>query len=1503
MSAHGGDDGGGGAMDASLAAAVQSGGFVHFQCTAHNKITLPCPNSELTITPDALSRLYPEADAVMDEQLTPLRVGNDGKYHFRQNGMYFVCQSKEARQRASAPILTAEDIGRAVYRALSRTHDKSTETKEELDEGREIRRRVWSNQRERNKQRCTNLAVPFMNITSTAKYTLINFLPKNLFEQFRTKVANVYFLLLVVLLLIPALSNLPAFTTAAPLAGVLAFNALLEAITDRKRHQQDNEFNSTPTMVLRDRKWLPTTWRHVEVGDIIKIDQDEDVPADCLLLSACKVEGQSTDKCYVETRDLDGETNLKTRKPLPSTRDLIDPDALSHLKAKSVGEPPNDNVDHYEGKLVVEQDGGDVVDIVQNQNVLLRGHRLRNTESVCGLVVFASSDTKLMKNSGQTRVKQTQIARGLNKLVLLIILWLFVLCTLIAALNAYWERDVGEDFTIYLPREDVPDNDAAIGALTFFSIFILLSTLVPISLYVAVEFVRQVQSALINWDLQMYHTESDTPARAQSISLNEELGQIEYVFSDKTGTLTDNIMKFLQCIADGNVYELPYVVLRTDVLHSDVVDDINGQIALVNTMVDELATSAGVHKQEIELRVVDPERLFPATSQAAEWVTVVQVHGATAAIRALQAHPAITFTFQDQQHNASVDYELAQTVRESAPMATEDIGVALDEKNVGLTDFFTMCALCHTVERDDSEERAEFQSQSPDENALVGAARDVGFEFFGVHATDHGDYYEIKAMGESRYYRLLNVIPFNSDRKRMSVVLQGPKYSLDPAEHDGPIVLYSKGADSIMHDRLSDAGRERFATTERQLDTFAVQGLRTLVFCKRELPDEFYTTWEQAWHEAGQDLEHLKERLAVEAAKVETDLEFVGASAIEDKLQKGVPDTIANLRRAGIKVWMLTGDKRETAVNIAKACHLFSSDPDICIDGEPWRSWSTEEVIAWASTVVQGFDAARHGPVLAEQNVVGDTLRDLSLDRLAALPTNVAKNLLEVALRLGCTKDGVENQLRAYLRQVEFSENNHQLVIDQSSMDFIITADFDAVIELVEKERAGRGAEGCCGLAACCGCHHQDAHPATGRSDLEAKKQLLDMFVRLSSFCTSVVCCRFRPKQKANVVRAIKKTKRAVTLAVGDGANDVNMIKQAHIGVGISGFEGKQAVAASDFAIGQFRFLNRLLLVHGRYSYMRMGTFIRFFFYKNIVATLGQFWFALVSAYSAQTIYDPVELTLYNVFFTSFGVIAMGILEQDVSPEASTTRYPLLYEAGIRNVNFTTQKFVATLIRGTWHSIVGALVALGVVAWGGSSNSNGLDRNSITYLAVPIGLAPVLITNLQLALMTKHWTRATALSLLIGPLAWLFIFAVRYESDNDLLVNEYTGTLGEAFSSAQFWFGLALTLIAAFMPSLALEYYRGQFTPSPIDIAREKEKMLSKDEKQVKKHEARRARASLQSAQLQVQQSGFPSRSRRSSGRGYAYSHEDNTDTHRFPTRGSVRRSRTGAPESAFAHV
>ena len=188
-------------------------------------------------------------------------------------------------------------------------------------------------------------------------------------------------------------------------------------------------------------------------------------------------------------------------------------------------------------------------------------------------------------------------------------------------------------------------------------------------------------------------------------------------------------------------------------------------------------------------------------------------------------------------------------------------------------------------------------------------------------------------------------------------------------------------------------------------------------------------------------------------------------------------------------------------------------------------------------------------------------------------------------------------------------------------------------------------------------------------------------FLQLCLQCRAVICCRVTPSQKAEIVEAVTVETQAVTLAIGDGANDVAMIQKAHVGVGISGMEGLQAACASDYSIAQFRFLRRLLLVHGASNYYRMCRLILYSFYKNITLYVIELWFAHYSAWSGQILFERWTIGLYNVLFTAAPPLALGLFDRRCTAEVSY-RYPQLYKPSQTAQYFNVKVFWFWMFKG-----------------------------------------------------------------------------------------------------------------------------------------------------------------------------------------------------------------------------
>ena len=661
------------------------------------------------------------------------------------------------------------------------------------------------------------------NHVSTAKYNIATFLPKFLFEQF-SKYANLFFLFTAALQQIPNISPTNRYTTIGPLIIVLLVSAGKELIEDFKRKNSDKSLNHSKARVLRGSSFENVKWVNVKVGDIVRVESEEPFPADLVLLATSEPEGL----CYIETANLDGETNLKIKQAIPETANLVSPSDLGRLSGRVRSEQPNSSLYTYEATLTMTAGGGEKELPLAPDQLLLRGATLRNTPWIHGIVVFTGHETKLMRNATATPIKRTHVERLVNIQILMLVA-ILVLLSIVSSVGDLIIRATASAKLAYLYVED---NTVAKQFFSdIFTYWVLYSNLVPISLFVTIEVVKYYQAFLINSDLDMYYDRTDTAAICRTSSLVEELGQIEYIFSDKTGTLTCNMMEFRQCSVGGIQYA------------------------------DEI-----------------PEDR-----------------------RATQQNPIGIYDFQKLRENLK-EHQSQNEIHH----------------------FLALLATCHTVipeRRDEKPGEIKYQAASPDEGALVEGAVTLGYHFTARRPRS----VTITVEGQDYEYELLAVLEFNSTRKRMSTIFRCP---------DGKVRCYCKGADTVLLERLSKDNPSVEATLQH-LEEYATEGLRTLCLAMREIPEQELQEWLQVFDKASTTVSgNRAEELDKAAEIIEHSFFLLGATAIEDKLQDGVPDTIHTLQEAGIKIWVLTGDRQETAINIGMSCKLISEDMTLLIINE-----------------------------------------------------------------------------------------------------------------------------------------------------------------------------------------------------------------------------------------------------------------------------------------------------------------------------------------------------------------------------------------------------------------------------------------------------------------------------------------------------------------------------------------------------------------------------------------
>uniref|UniRef100_A0AAZ3R3F4 Phospholipid-transporting ATPase n=1 Tax=Oncorhynchus tshawytscha TaxID=74940 RepID=A0AAZ3R3F4_ONCTS len=1093
------------------------------------------------------------------------------------------------------------------------------------------------------------------NEIKTTKYTLLSFLPKNLFEQFH-RFANVYFVFIALLNFVPVCNAFQPQLALAPVVFILSVTAIKDLWEDYRRHRSDKEINHMDCLVYSrpEHQYMERFWKEARVGDFIRLRCNEILPADVLLLSS-----SDPDRLvHIETATLDGETNLKQRRVVCSFLDLdcdFDP---SKYNSVIECEKPNNDLARFRGYITHRSGRRDGL---YKDNLLLRGCTIRNTEECVGIVIYAGHETKAMLNNNGPRYKRSKLEKQMNVDVGWCVIILLVMCLFSAIGHGLWMYQYGDKRPVFdvLSPEGAELSPVLSAIYLFLTMIIVFQVLIPVSLFVSIEIVKICQVYFIHQDQDLYDEETDSHLQCRALNITEDLGQMQYIFSDKTGTLTENKMVFRRCTVAGVEYSHDANARRL-AMYQDLVDSEEEDCTSHSGTLprrDSVTSNQSAAKVVLRSQSTKSHRRTGSRAEAKRASILSKHTDITPDPQLLEKvnHCSSQMTFK-RFHSQSlsqlpsdltdiIDFFIALTICNTVVVSSPNqprqkdptglrgssgprwkLGTEVEARDRGVSSG-PRWKLGTEVEAQDrggssgprwkpgteveaqdrggkpgalEEGELRYEAESPDEAALVYAARAYKCSLVG-RLPDQVTV-ELPDLGKLSF-ELLHTLGFDSTRKRMSVVVRHPLTD--------QITVYTKGADSVIMDLItlpstddSKGKRQRkiLYKTQNYLNLYAADGLRTLCIAKKVMTKEEYAVWLRHHLEAETAIQGREELLFQSALRLEINLHLLGATGVEDRLQDGVPETIASLRKAGLQIWVLTGDKQETAINIAYACKLLEPDDEIITLNEA-MAVLLEESLHYIQAKFLSSDPSR--------SFQKDYAPAYSFPPPPPSPSSSQTQSFLVH-RLG-------------------------LVIDGRTLAYALDSSLD------------------------------------------------EKFLQVARSCRSVLCCRSTPLQKSMVVKLVRNKLKVMTLAIGDGANDVSMIQVADVGVGISGQEGMQAVMASDFALPRFRNLQKLLLVHGHWCYSRLANMILYFFYKNAVTLI--FWYQFYCGFSGSAMIDQWYLIFFNLMFSAFPQLITGTLDKDVSSE-TLQELPQLYMNGQNSEEYKPYMFWMTMIDAFYQSLV-----------------------------------------------------------------------------------------------------------------------------------------------------------------------------------------------------------------------
>ncbi|CAL6096050.1 Pospholipid-transporting_ATPase [Hexamita inflata] len=1068
-----------------------------------------------------------------------------------------------------------------------------------------------------------NMKIAKNNQISTCKYTWWNFLFKFLFEQYQ-KSSNIFYLANVICAYIPGAAIVKPSTMLLPVLFVLIVAALKEIFEDYQRSVADKSANQKQYNIIRSGQQMKVSSWQIMQGDLIVLNKNEEIPVDSLLL----VSSDESGIAQINTAQLDGESNIKPKYQIfPQKMKSVEQfhETFGELRSTILTGPPCTRMDVFNGKIKIDEKD-------QNftlNNVILRGSKLINTSNALLASIYTAKDCRVLQNSQKKTKKVSRLERRLNILMLFMIILAFVIM-IIFSLVSLDDYEKNKDLPSFILE---PSTRSSMGIKRFVQFFVMTSQLLPIALFITLEFIRFFQALIINADENLripgvneyikdkpadglknspfaLYAKQQLSAEIKNSVCVENLAEANIVFSDKTGTITKNQMT-------------------------------------CHSIVNKLG-------QKLELK---------------------------------------------QFGNKPVEPEF------------EEIAFCL--------------ALCHSVLKVDN----DFFGESTDEVAIVAGMNKIDVKLMKNSANE----IEYERNGHKIRYQCMAVVPFNSDRKRMSVVLQeiadedGKYHTPRNICAEGKPFIVTKGADSFVGPLMKEPSK----IIDNAINTLSEKGLRSLVYGSNQL--ENMDEWMEKWSKTKYLTQDNDEYIDM-VSKIERNLVFQGISAVEDELQDNLMDTIQSIQKAGMRFWMLTGDHTVTAQSIARSSGLIGLN---------------QALLSFTQN-----DINQNADIQSQLNV----LMQQAIDEQIKLCTPIQKQ--QYSEKLVDTKEQKFNWVQCVINKPrETLITDTVILLDSTIFRHIL---------------------------AC---------------------QMQRKFIQVAISSKSVICSRLSPQEKALLIQLTHQYyPQLVTVAIGDGANDVQMIRAAQIGVGIAGKEGMYASNNADISIPVFGHLKRIIFVHGRLGHLRNSFICDYSIYKNTVNVFGNLLYQIFTKNTGTVVTESFLVMIFNTFITFFTQFAFGVSEIDCNMDLLMTQ-PLRLKSmkTIRKPNVGS--IARAILEATWSGAAIFFILMYVFQDGVNQS---IIQSDIYFFQTQFMICSIYLANMRIMMQVTNFNTSTLIAL------GLALFATYVGQ----IVGFFTGAFGEgSVGMLSFFYSMPsqypftiLTTIVAILPMFLIKTFSQYFS-------------------------------------------------------------------------------------------